>query len=97
MLVLVLAWQGVSLHLVRKFARHLLRALAFLSLPQVGMYAGLWYSMPIERVLENVYLSFLCLESCTLYTYDVKNLTGVDTDVVCACVPAAGAFSLTGR
>lgn len=27
--------QGVSLHLVRKFARHLLRALAFLSLPQV--------------------------------------------------------------
>lgn len=31
-------WQGVSLHLVRKFARHLLRALAFLSLPQVCVY-----------------------------------------------------------
>lgn len=31
-----LSWQGVSLHLVRKFARHLLRALAFLSLPQAS-------------------------------------------------------------
>ncbi|CAN0434047.1 unnamed protein product, partial [Hapterophycus canaliculatus] len=31
------ALQGVSLHLVRKFARHLLRALAFLSLPQVDV------------------------------------------------------------
>ncbi|CAN0097805.1 unnamed protein product [Ectocarpus sp. 4 AP-2014] len=30
-------FQGVSLHLVRKFARHLLRALAFLSLPQVDV------------------------------------------------------------
>lgn len=57
--------QGVSLHLVRKFARHLLRALAFLSLPQVR-FENIWSKVE-KRFLAKIKLESVCHKLKTFF------------------------------